>query len=66
MSIISQYVQSIGEVTIYSVISLLIFLIIFILMTLWTLKINKTDIQKMKNIPFDENDFKNQKSSINQ
>lgn len=60
MKIVSHYLESIEGVAIYPIISLLIFLTVFGLITIWAIRIRKPDIQKMKNMPFDEQDLQNQ------
>ena len=60
MKIVSHYLQSIDGVAIYPIISLLIFATMFSLLTIWAIRIRKTDVQKMSMMPFEENEIENQ------
>ena len=50
------YFEQIQNVSIWPIISLSIFFLFFLLLLLWLLKVDKKYIQKMKNMPLDEDD----------
>lgn len=62
MKIVSHYLQQIDGVAIYPIITLILFLSMFIAITWWALKIDKKDISKMSQIPFEDGELKHQKS----
>ncbi len=49
------YLQSIAGVGIFPMISLIMFFIFFTVLVVWALKVDKTYISDMKNIPLDNN-----------
>ncbi len=59
MRIINQFVDSIYGIEIFPIISLIIFLGVFVLATIWALSLKTKDVEKMKNIPFNENQINN-------
>ncbi len=64
MKIINQFIEYIDGISIYPIIALVIFLSIFVLTTIWTLSLKKGDVEKMKEIPFNENEITNQDINI--
>lgn len=60
MKIVSHYLNNIEGVAIYPIISLTIFITIFVLISIWAMRIRKPEVQKMSNLPFDENEIQNQ------
>jgi hypothetical protein len=55
MRILNQFIESIDGIEIFPIISLFIFMSIFGLTTYWALRLKKSDVKKMKEIPFDDN-----------
>lgn len=51
---VKHYFESITNVEIYPIISLLLFFIVFITMLIYVFKIPKTSIDEISNIPLDE------------
>ncbi|MCS6823636.1 MAG: CcoQ/FixQ family Cbb3-type cytochrome c oxidase assembly chaperone [Cytophagaceae bacterium] len=51
---VKHHLTSISGIDIYPLISFLMFFVFFIALTIWVLRADKTYIQKLKNIPFDE------------
>lgn len=56
---IKQYAETINNVDIYPVISLLIFLIFFIVLLVMVKKMKKERIQELSNIPFENEELIN-------
>ncbi|MCK5766020.1 MAG: CcoQ/FixQ family Cbb3-type cytochrome c oxidase assembly chaperone [Bacteroidales bacterium] len=52
--LLNQFIESVDGIEIYLIISLLLFLGIFVLITIWAFSLKKSDVEKMKEIPFDE------------
>ncbi|PRY86202.1 CcoQ/FixQ family Cbb3-type cytochrome c oxidase assembly chaperone [Mongoliibacter ruber] len=51
--------SSIENIEIYPIISLLIFVVFFVGMFIWVIKADKNYINRMKDLPFDEESQKN-------
>lgn len=51
----SIYLTKIAGVSIYPVVSLALFVTFFISVTIWVYRISKHEIERMEQIPFDEN-----------
>ncbi|TVP50999.1 MAG: cbb3-type cytochrome c oxidase subunit 3 [Mongoliibacter sp.] len=51
--------SSIENIEIYPIISLLIFVVFFVGMFIWVIKADKSYINHMKDLPFDEDSQKN-------
>lgn len=47
--------SSIGGIEIYPILSFLIFFIFFVVICIWTIKANKEFLNRMSNIPFNDN-----------
>lgn len=54
---IRDVLQSVEGISLYPIISLIIFILFFAVMILWMIKVDKKYINKMKNLPFD-NEYK--------
>ncbi|MDP2365811.1 MAG: CcoQ/FixQ family Cbb3-type cytochrome c oxidase assembly chaperone [Ignavibacteria bacterium] len=52
----SNYLSSIKGISVFPVISLVIFLSAFILMVIWIIRIDKSYVKQMENLPLDEED----------
>ncbi|MGK9476190.1 cbb3-type cytochrome c oxidase subunit 3 [Melioribacter sp. OK-6-Me] len=61
---ISNYLSSIDGVSVYPIISLIIFFSVFIITIIRTWKLDKNFIEKMKNLPLNNSQMKNN-SEIN-
>jgi cbb3-type cytochrome oxidase subunit 3 len=61
-TIMRQFLNGVQGVDIYLIVSLLIFFIFFVGMLIWLVRVNKTYIQEAKNIPFNDEPQKLQKS----
>lgn len=57
-----QFLNGVQGVDIYLIVSLLIFFTFFVGMLIWLVRVNKTYIQEAKNIPFNDEPQKLQKS----
>ncbi len=57
MRILNQFIESIDGIEVFPIISLFIFISIFGLTTFWALSLKKGDVEKMKEIPFDDNEM---------
>ncbi len=57
MRIINQFIESIDGIEVFPIISLFIFISIFGLTTFWALSLKKGDVEKMKEVPFDDNEI---------
>jgi cytochrome c oxidase cbb3-type subunit III len=53
----STYLETITGVSIYPLISLILFVVFFILVTIWVYSIDKTEIQRIENLPLEKNDL---------
>lgn len=51
----SEYLVKITGVSIYPVLSLVLFVAFFIAVTYWVYKIDKTEIERIGNLPLEEN-----------
>jgi cytochrome c oxidase cbb3-type subunit 3 len=51
----STYLEKITGVGIYPVISLLLFVAFFVLVTVWVYSIDKKEIERIENLPLDDN-----------
>lgn len=51
----SNYLSSIEGVSVFPIISLLVFFFVFVSLVVWVFKADKSYIDKMKNLPLDEN-----------
>ncbi len=51
---IQQYLESIENIDVFAIASMLIFVCIFMVVVIWIFKIDKKYINKMKNLPFDK------------
>ena len=59
------YLETISGIEIYPMISLLIFVLFFIVLIVWVIKLEKSEIIELENLPFLENKVNNtQKSSL--
>ncbi|MFZ4612668.1 MAG: CcoQ/FixQ family Cbb3-type cytochrome c oxidase assembly chaperone [Bacteroidia bacterium] len=59
------YLETISGIEIYPMISLLIFVLFFIVLIVWVIKLEKSEIIELENLPFSENKVNNtQKSSL--
>lgn len=54
MKLVSQYLENIKELQVYSVISLLIFIILLITIVIYVFRMKKENLNSMKNIPLDD------------
>lgn len=50
----SQYLENITGISIYPLISLSIFVAFFLSVTIWAFRIDKNEISKIENLPFEE------------
>ena len=57
MRILNQFIESIDGIEVFPIISLFIFISIFGLTTFWALSLKKGDVEKMKEVPFDDNEM---------
>jgi cytochrome c oxidase cbb3-type subunit 4 len=57
MRILNQFIESIDGIEVFPIISLFIFISIFGLTTFWALSLKKGDVEKMKEVPFDDNEI---------
>jgi len=64
MKILNQFTEYIDGIEIYPIISLIIFMSIFVATTIWALSLKKNDVEKMKEIPFEDNEIVNQDINI--
>lgn len=55
MRILNQFIESIDGIEVFPIISLVLFFGIFTAISIWALKLKKSDVQEMKEIPFDDN-----------
>lgn len=62
---IKNNLSAIDNVAIYPQISFLIFIAFFVMLIFWVLKMNKTHVDYIKNIPLDENEAKSDFLTIN-
>ena len=53
---VKHYFEGIADVEIYPIISLLLFFIVFITMLIHVMKIPKTSIEKISNLPLEEDE----------
>ncbi len=53
---VKHYFEGIVDVEIYPIISLILFFIVFIVMLIHVMKIPKTSIEKISNLPLDEDE----------
>lgn len=51
----STYLEKIVGVSIYPVVSLVLFVAFFVLVTYWMYSIDKTEIERIEQLPLDEN-----------
>ncbi|MBK8722287.1 MAG: CcoQ/FixQ family Cbb3-type cytochrome c oxidase assembly chaperone [Saprospiraceae bacterium] len=51
----STYLVQITGVSIYPIISLLLFVAFFVIVTYWVYSIDKKEIQRLENLPLDDN-----------
>lgn len=58
------YFERIQGIEIYPIISLLIFFIFFVLLFVWVVRADKKYIHKMKNLPLDGSDAKDNQDGI--
>jgi cbb3-type cytochrome oxidase subunit 3 len=59
---IKEYLQSIDGINVYPIISLIVFVLFFSAIIIWLFKVDKNYINKMENLPFEneeENNFNN-------
>ncbi|MFN6944211.1 MAG: CcoQ/FixQ family Cbb3-type cytochrome c oxidase assembly chaperone [Cytophagaceae bacterium] len=56
LKFIKSHMSEIGGIEIYPVISFVIFFSFFVVMLIWVFKVNKGFIDKMKQLPLDEDD----------
>ena len=56
MKLVSHYLESIDGIVIYPIISFLIFVTVFSLITIYTLRLKKSRVKEMKNMPLDDNE----------
>lgn len=64
MKILNQFTEYIDGIAIYPIISLIIFMSIFSLATIYALSLKKSEVEIMKEMPFDENEIINQDINI--
>lgn len=55
MGILNQFIESTNGIEVLPIISLVFFFGIFTLISIWALRLKKGDVEKMKEIPFDDN-----------
>lgn len=55
---IRDVLQSIEGISLYPVISLIIFVLFFLVLIIWMVKVDKNYINKMKNLPLDQEEEK--------
>ena len=53
---IKQYAEKMDHAQIYPMISLIIFFLFFVILLVYVIKMDKTSITTLSNIPFNEND----------
>jgi Ca2+/Na+ antiporter len=59
------YLETISGIEIYPMISLMIFVLFFIVLIVWVIKLEKSEIIELENLPFSENKINNaQKCSL--
>jgi cytochrome c oxidase cbb3-type subunit 3 len=59
------YLETISGIEIYPMISLMIFVLFFIVLIVWVIKLEKSEIIELENLPFSEKKINNtQKSSL--
>lgn len=56
----SNYLSSIKDIEIFPIIALILFFGIFVGLIIWVFKMDKNYINKMRNLPLEENDNLNQ------
>jgi cbb3-type cytochrome oxidase subunit 3 len=57
------YLETISGIEIYPMISLLIFVIFFIALIAWVIRLKKSEIIELENLPFTENKINNTQNS---
>lgn len=62
---IKNNLSSIENVAIYPQISFLIFLIFFVMLIFWVIKMSKTQVDYIKNIPLDESEIGSNYDKLN-
>ena len=50
----STYLEKISGVSIYPIISLILFVLFFVIVTLWIMRISKSEIEHIENLPLDD------------
>ena len=55
LKFVKSHLSSIGHIEIYPIISFLIFFLFFCVMLLWVMKSDKKFINKMQNLPLEDN-----------
>lgn len=56
MRYIKHYFESIAGIEIYPIISLVLFMLFFVLLTIYVLRLKKEDVQRMANVPLDNDE----------
>lgn len=56
---IKQYAETISDINIYPMISLLIFFVFFIVLLVFVKKMNKERVQELSNLPFEKEEINN-------
>jgi len=56
---IKQYAESVNNIAIYPMISLLIFFIFFVVLVFWVRKMSKENIKRLSELPFDKEEIVN-------
>jgi len=59
MRFVKPYLESIDGVSIYPIVSILIFFALFLIIGIWVLRMDKSFIKKMRNIPFADEENNN-------
>jgi hypothetical protein len=63
MKLVSQYLENIKELQVFSIISLLIFFFLLVLLIFYVLRLTKENINSMKNIPLDDGTMPHEEST---
>ncbi|MFA5403511.1 MAG: CcoQ/FixQ family Cbb3-type cytochrome c oxidase assembly chaperone [Ignavibacteria bacterium] len=51
---IQHYLESIENIDVFAIVSMIIFLVMFVAIVIWIFKIDKKYINKMENLPLDK------------
>ncbi len=53
------YLTSIAGIEIYPLLSFIVFFLFFLVLTIWTLRVDKSHINRLKNLPFENKEGDN-------